>query len=106
MTLILIIELSFFQADEAKIGYLKEEMCTLLTKFMGKFVKAKVIQSTEDLTAVPFEDSNSQLNDNIIAIGVMTRAYMVDHKDDIQPASLQRFFGYVFQSPCLILILS
>ncbi|XP_062610502.1 uncharacterized protein LOC134272272 [Saccostrea cucullata] len=83
---------TIFQADEAKIGYLKEEMVTLLRKFLGKFVRAMIIQSTEDLTTVPFEDRNHQLNDNIIAVGVTTRAYMVDHADEIPPSSLHRFF--------------
>lgn len=41
---------TMFQADESRIGYLKDEITILLRKFMGKFVKAKVIQSAEDLT--------------------------------------------------------
>jgi hypothetical protein len=86
---------TMFQADESRICYLKEEITTLLRKFMGKFVKAKVIQSAEDLTAVPFKNQDYQLNDNIIAIGVTTRAYMVDHADDIPPSSLSRFFSSV-----------
>lgn len=83
---------TMFQADESRIGYLKDEITILLRKFMGKFVKAKVIQSAEDLTDVPFKDTECQLHDNIIAIGVTTRAYMVDHADDIPPSALSRFF--------------
>ena len=59
---------------------------------MGKFVKDKIIQSAEDITAVSFKDSDGQLLDNIIAVEVTTRAYMVDHADEIQPSSLSRFF--------------
>ena len=55
---------------------------------MGKFVKDKIIQSAEDITAVSFKDSDGQLLDNIIAVEVTTRAYMVDHADEIQPSSL------------------
>lgn len=86
---------SLFQTDESRIGYLKDEISQitiLLRKFMGKFVKAKVIQSAEDLTDVPFKDSECQLHDNIIAIGVTTRAYMVDHADETPPSALSRFF--------------
>ena len=46
-----------FQADESsKIGYLKDEITFLLRKFMGKVVKARIIQSAEDLTAVSFKN--------------------------------------------------
>ena len=62
---------------------LKDEITFLLRKFMGKFVKAKIIQSTENLTAVSFKDSDCQLQDHIIAVWVTTRAYMVDHADEI-----------------------
>ena len=71
---------------------LKDEITFLLREFMGKFVKAKIIQSAEDLTAVSFKDSDCQLPDNIIAVGVTTRAYMVDHANEIQSSSLSRFF--------------
>ena len=81
-----------FQADESRIGYLQEEMKILLRKFMGKFVRAKVIQTSQDLTSVPFNNSNNQLQDNIIAIGPATRAFIVDNEEDISPSSLQRFF--------------
>ena len=64
-----------FQADESKIGYLKDEISFLLREFMGKVVKAKIIQSTEDITAVSFK--NCQVQDNIIAVGVTSRAFMV-----------------------------
>ena len=80
-----------FQADESsKIGYLKDEITFLLRKFMGKVVKARIIQSAEDLTAVSFK--NCQLQDNIISVGVTSRANMLDHADEIQPSSLSRFF--------------
>ena len=78
---------TMFQADESKIGYLKDEITFLLRKFMGNVVKAKIIQSTEDLTAVSFK--NCQFQDNIIAVRVTSRAYMVDHADEIRPS---RFF--------------
>ncbi|XP_062569008.1 uncharacterized protein LOC134231101 [Saccostrea cucullata] len=91
-------------ADEVKIGYLKE-MLTLLRKSLEKFVKAMTMKSTKDLTTVPFKDSNSQLNDNIIATDVMKRAYMVDHEDENQPSSLQRAvrkFYYAVTSKMLV----
>ena len=89
---------TMFQADESKIGYLKDEITFFLRKIMGKFVKAKIIQSAEDIKAVSFKDSDCQLQDNIIAVGVTTRAYIVDHADDIQPSSLSRFFMSVRKS--------
>lgn len=45
-----------FQTDESRIGYLKDKITILLRKFMGKFVKAKVIQSAEDTTDVSFKE--------------------------------------------------
>ncbi|XP_062585115.1 nanos homolog 2-like [Saccostrea cucullata] len=48
----------------------------MLRKSLEKFVKDMIISSTKNLIPVPFKDSNSQLNDKIIATGVITRAYI------------------------------
>lgn len=59
---------------------------------MGKFVKAKVIQYAEDLTHV------RQLPDNIIAIRMITSAYMLDHADEISRSSFSSFFSFLSES--------
>ncbi|XP_048727243.1 uncharacterized protein LOC125645643 [Ostrea edulis] len=81
-----------FQADESRIGYLQDEMNMLLRNFLGKFVRAKVIQTSKDFISIPFKDSKNQLNDNIIAIGSTARAYLIDNKEDVPPSTPQRFF--------------
>lgn len=64
----------------------------MLRKFLGKFVWAKVIQTSQSLTSVPFEDNQNQLQDNIIAIGSAARAYLVDNEGEIPISSLRKFF--------------
>ncbi|XP_063436782.1 uncharacterized protein LOC134718215 [Mytilus trossulus] len=86
---------TMFQADESRIGFLSQEMTVLLRTFLGKFVKARVIQSHQDLTTVPYSDTANQLQDNILAVGLYTRTYMADHTDDISPSVLAKFFKSV-----------
>lgn len=83
---------TMFQAIESRIGYLQDEMNVLLRKFLGKFVRAKVITTSQSLTYVPFEDNQNQLQDNIIANSSAARAYLVDNEDEIPISSLTRFF--------------
>lgn len=78
---------TLLQAEESRIGYLKDEITTLVRKFLGKFVKTKVIKSAVNIT-----DSDCQLHDDIIAVGVTTRAYIVDHADEIPSSTLSMFF--------------
>lgn len=78
---------TMLQAEESRIGYLKNKITILVRKFLGKFVKAKVIKSAVNIT-----DSDCQLHDNIIAVGVTTRAYIVDHADEISSSTLSMFF--------------
>ncbi|CAG2200473.1 unnamed protein product [Mytilus edulis] len=51
---------TMFQADDA-CWFLEPEMTVLLRTFLGKFVKARVIQSHPDLTTVPYSDTANQL---------------------------------------------
>ncbi|CAC5395243.1 unnamed protein product [Mytilus coruscus] len=88
-------KISSLNADESRIGFMNQEMTVLLRTFLGKFVKARVIQSHQDLTTVPYSDAGNQLQDNILAVGLYTRTYMVDHTDDISPPVLARFFKSV-----------
>lgn len=73
------------------MGSVHSELKRLLRKFLGKFVKAKSIATENNLTKVPYTDPEHQLADNIIAVGINTRAYMVDNELDLSPATTKKF---------------
>lgn len=78
---------NFISLTLQPLNYLKNKITILVRKLLGKFVKAKVIKSAVNIT-----DSDCQLHDNIIAVGVTTRAYIVDHADEIPSSTLSMFF--------------
>ena len=67
-------------------------MRRLLRKFLGKFVKSRIISSATDFTEVPYAASENQLSDNIVAVGPSTRSYLFDNRDDIPPSTVSKFF--------------
>lgn len=76
----------FKQMSSVLVIYFDDEITSFLRKFKRKFVKAKGIHSSEDPTALILPvGSDCQLHDNIIAIGVSTRAYRVGHADETPP---------------------
>ncbi|XP_052072307.1 uncharacterized protein LOC127710472 [Mytilus californianus] len=93
---------TIFQASEARIGYLAAEMKTLLRTFLGKFVKAKLIHTTQDLTTIDYSNPDNQLPNSILSIGPNARGYLYDHSDDISPTVLQRLFSSVRQFYCAV----
>lgn len=62
---------------------MREAICRLLRKFLGKFLKVSVIASYSDLTKVPFSDISCQLDDDLLAIGLKNRELLQE-----QPAFL------------------
>ncbi|CAG2207194.1 HERC4 [Mytilus edulis] len=73
------------QADEPSIGFLSQEMTVLLRTILGKCVKARVIQSHQDLSTVFYSDAANQLQDIILAVDLYCT-------DDISPSVLAKFF--------------
>ncbi|CAC5399071.1 unnamed protein product [Mytilus coruscus] len=51
-------------------------MKTLLRTFLGKFVKAKLIQTTPDLTTLDYSNPENQLPNSIISIRPKARGYL------------------------------
>ncbi|XP_033744260.1 zinc finger BED domain-containing protein 5-like [Pecten maximus] len=82
---------TMFQADETRLPYLGQEIRLLLRKLLGKFVQAKVIKETKDITHIPFKDPALHLDDSFLAIGLSTRAYLSQHEDDVEPSAVSRF---------------
>lgn len=60
----------------------------LLRKFFGRFIKAGIIKiSTDD-----FQNPVNQLQNNILAVGILTRSYIAENDKDIPPVDLAKFF--------------
>ncbi|XP_061162630.1 uncharacterized protein LOC133171854 [Saccostrea echinata] len=91
-----------FQADESRIGYLGEEIHKLLRKFLGRFIKAGIIKNSKDLISVDFQNPENQLQDNILAVGILTRFYIAENDEDIPPVDLAIFFQNVRGFYCAI----
>jgi hypothetical protein len=85
-----------FQADESMVGYLMVEMKRLLKKFLAKFVLNAVITSSElDLTKVDFRPTVNQQLDKNLAVGMKTRAVLMDKDNEVPPEIVASFFRYV-----------
>ncbi|XP_069109151.1 uncharacterized protein [Argopecten irradians] len=70
-----------------------KEIRRLLGRFLGRFVKAKVIREADHLTKVEFDDINNQIPDSIVDIGPFCYAYIVDKEDSISPSLTNRILG-------------
>ena len=92
----------FFQAAESMIGYLHTEMIRLLRKFMGKFVKTRVITTSKDITEVDFSYPDNQHPDDMLAVGMKTRTYLAD-SPDLTPETVKSFSRLVFHLYCYML---
>ena len=82
---------ALFQADESMVGYLHAEMIRLFRKFMGKFVKTKVITAANNITEVDFTNPDNQHPDDILAVGMSTRTYSADNPDTA-PEKIKSFY--------------
>lgn len=87
----MILFLLSFQASASRIGHLREAICRLLRKFLGKFLKASAIASYSDLTKVPFLDISCQLDDDLLAIGLKNRV-LLQEQPDLPMEKEKRFF--------------
>ena len=66
------------QADESKVGILHLEMDRLLRRFMVKFVPLRFIRGQSDLRTVDSATRANQHPDDLIAVGMSTRAFMAE----------------------------
>lgn len=76
------------------ISQLHTQMKRLLRRLLGKFVQAKAITDTEDITQVPFEDAKFQLDYDLIAVGLETRDYISRNDDEIEPRTIEKFYRF------------
>lgn len=75
------------------IGHLDAEMTRLLRKLLGRFVQTKVILAQPDLTKVPYPNRESQLDDDILAVGWRAREYV--RNNEVGPEDTANFFRYL-----------
>jgi hypothetical protein len=68
-------------------------MLRLLRLFVGKFVTRATIKQYDDITKVPYKDREQQHNTDNLAVGMAARTYIAEHKDDLSPACINKFFG-------------
>lgn len=85
----------FFKADATKIGLIHDHMIKLLRKFLLKFVKSSVITQYKMVTGVPYDATENQHDDDHIAVGSENRTFLYDNADDLDPATVNKFFRYV-----------
>lgn len=75
------------------MGCLKSEMDRLLRKFFAKFIKVFFIkENNADLTQVSFCSDEAQLPDDLIAVKMSARSYLVEEEENIPIATPSRFF--------------
>ena len=48
--------------------------------------------STEDLSAIDFQDVKNQREDEDLQIGIKARAYLLEIQDECNPAIIKRFY--------------
>lgn len=65
----------------------------MLRKFLGKFIKCNAITGRL-LAEVSYKDPDNQLPDNILAAGMGVQTYLAEHKDNLDPATIAKFFRY------------
>lgn len=63
----------------------------LLRKFLGRFIKARIIKNSTVLISVDFQNPENQLQNNILAVGIPTRSYIAENDEDIPPVYLAIF---------------
>ncbi|XP_069109017.1 uncharacterized protein [Argopecten irradians] len=93
---------SVVKADEFRIGYMAKEIRHLLGRFLGRFVKAKVIREADHFTKVEFDNINNQIPDSIVDIGPFCYAYIVDKEDSISPSLTNRILGSFRKFYCTV----
>jgi hypothetical protein len=60
-----------------------------------KFVKPSVITQYKMVTSVPYDATENQHDDDHIAVGSENRTFLYENADDLDPATVKKFFGYV-----------
>ena len=70
-----------------------EDMTRLLRKLLGKFVSVRVMTAAGGLTNVDFRSEESQLGDEILAVGMEAKAYLTEA--DVSDGVKATFFRWV-----------
>ena len=81
------------------IGHLNSEMIRLIRKMMSKFVKSKVIRENE-VTGVPYDNKENQLDDDVIAVGWRAREFVLE-SDTVSTEMRRKFFRYLYFYICV-----
>lgn len=82
----------FFQDSASRIGNLREAICRILRKFLGKILKASAIASYSDQTKVSFLDISCKLDDDLLAKGLKNRELLQEQPDLPMEKEKKRFF--------------
>ena len=74
------------------MGVLLPEMDQLFRKFLVKFVPLRLVRGQEDLREVDFRLRENQHDNDAVAIGMASRAYLAD--ENFEPAKEAKFIRY------------
>lgn len=58
------------------LDILEKKFTNFLRKFLGRFIKAGIMKTSIDLISVDFQNPENQLQNNILAVGILTRSYI------------------------------
>ena len=85
------------QREDPNIYLVADEIRAFLQKLLSKFVKLRVIKAANDITAVDFLDSNNQLDNSTITIGLLTRQRLrcLLEEGDITDHDFKKFIAAV-----------
>ena len=85
------------QREDPNIYLVADEIRASLQKLLSKFVKLRVIKAANDIAAVDFLDSNNQLDNSTITIGLLTRQRLrcLLEEGDITDHDFKKFIAAV-----------
>lgn len=87
----------YLQRDAPQIYSLHGQMYILLRKLLSKFILARVIRDSVELTEIDYTDRANQVDDSQLFIGLITRSEIQKKLDggDISPRNVAKFFAAV-----------
>ncbi|KAJ4927964.1 hypothetical protein JOQ06_015764 [Pogonophryne albipinna] len=83
-----------FQAEGVMVHRLHKEMCSLVRRYLGRFLLARLIADVP-LKEIQFQDTSLQFPDEDLFIGDQAQTFLEDNKDELPvPRMLQAVRGF------------
>lgn len=69
-----------------------EEAKDLLRAYLACFIRKDVLQSEDDILKVEFTDTDKQVADNDLDLGIGARRYLCEIEDETTPDVIAKFY--------------